>query len=107
MWSLCSRKSRSAKPVRNCKFQRPRLEVLEDRLAPAVVSWDGGGGDFRWETASNWSSDALPGPADDVEVANSGGIVSYTSANALSIQSLAIFGNASVNLSPASGTAFA
>src|SRR5262245_42779491 len=45
---------------------RPQIEALEDRCVPAVITWDGGGGDFRWENPLNWSNDALPGTADDV-----------------------------------------
>jgi hypothetical protein len=28
------------------------------------VEWDGSAGDGRWDTAANWSTDTLPGPAD-------------------------------------------
>ena len=28
------------------------------------VEWDGEAGDGRWDTAANWSTDAVPGPAD-------------------------------------------
>src|SRR5687767_8464251 len=44
-------------------------EMLEPRLLLAGVSWDGGGGDGQWINPLNWSTDALPGPADDVTVA--------------------------------------
>ena len=33
----------------------------------AVISWIGGSGD--WNTATNWSAGALPGPDDDVVIA--------------------------------------
>src|SRR4051812_17118651 len=29
-------------------------------IKAATISWDGGGGDFKWTTATNWSGDALP-----------------------------------------------
>jgi hypothetical protein len=36
------------------------------RAEAAVVSWVGGSGD--WNTATNWSTGALPGPGDDVVI---------------------------------------
>ena len=30
----------------------------------ADVTWDGGGGDHLWATASNWDTDTVPGTAD-------------------------------------------
>ena len=38
----------------------PRLLVLEDRLAPAIATWDGGGADSNWMTAANWVGDVAP-----------------------------------------------
>jgi Ca2+-binding RTX toxin-like protein len=58
---------------------RPRVEGLEDRTAPAVVTWDGGGGDFRWENLLNWSNDVLPGAADDAHINIQGITVTHTS----------------------------
>ncbi|HTK74539.1 MAG TPA: hypothetical protein VL371_04725, partial [Gemmataceae bacterium] len=43
-----------------------RLTRLEDRLAPAVATWDGGGADNHWTTAANWVGDAAPNPGDDL-----------------------------------------
>jgi len=43
-----------------------RLDRLETRLAPAVATWDGGGGDNHWTTASNWVGDVAPHPGDDL-----------------------------------------
>src|SRR5262249_20177171 len=52
-----------------------RLQRLEDRTVPnnATIYWDGGGNDFTWNNAANWSDavthlDRLPGPNDDVEI---------------------------------------
>ncbi len=39
------------------------LERLEDRLAPAVMTWTGGGTDGNWSTAANWGGTA-PSPGD-------------------------------------------
>jgi hypothetical protein len=46
---------------------RPRVEHLEDRLAPATVTWVGGASG-NWGLASNWSAAALPGGGDDVVI---------------------------------------
>src|SRR5207244_2125933 len=47
--------------------RRPfRFLRLEDRLAPAVATWDGGGADNRWMTAANWAGDVAPQPGDDL-----------------------------------------
>src|SRR5439155_11265800 len=43
-----------------------RLERLENRLAPAVATWDGGGADNRWTTAANWAGDIAPNAGDDL-----------------------------------------
>jgi hypothetical protein len=45
----------------------PRLEPLEDRTLPSTVTWiNPAGGD--WNTPGNWSTNALPGPSDDVVI---------------------------------------
>src|SRR5947209_3088691 len=61
---------------------RPRLEALEDRMAPAVTNWINPAGG-AWETASNWSTGALPGPADDVVISglSAGATISHGSDN--------------------------
>src|SRR5262249_48865723 len=38
------------------------------RTAPAIVTWNGGGGDFNWNNALNWSTNALPTSTDDVVI---------------------------------------
>src|SRR5207253_1704917 len=46
---------------------RPEVLRLEDRTLPSTVTWiNPGSGD--WNTASNWSSGAVPGAADDVVI---------------------------------------
>jgi hypothetical protein len=69
---------------------RPRLEELETRTLPATITWMNLAGG-SWETASNWSSGALPGPADDVIISslNSGAVVTHASDNT-SIHSLTV-----------------
>lgn len=51
---------------------RPRFELLEDRRVLATIVWDGGAGTFQWGDDLNWSSDAQPGPFDDVIIGNIG-----------------------------------
>ncbi|MFI5455458.1 MAG: MBG domain-containing protein, partial [Isosphaerales bacterium] len=41
---------------------------MEQRTVLSAVSWTGGGGNFDWDIPQNWSSDALPGPGDDVTI---------------------------------------
>jgi autotransporter-associated beta strand protein len=54
-----------AKPTRRPPF-RPRLEALEERLAPATRVWDGGSlVDSNWTTAANWVGDVAPLPGVD------------------------------------------
>src|SRR5262245_29372732 len=65
---------------------RARLEALEDRLAPAVVTWVGGSGD--WDTPSHWSTGSLPTPADDVQINTPGITVSHTQFNTDVVHSL-------------------
>ena len=47
--------------------RRPRLEPLEDRIAPAMIVWgNSSGGD--WDTGANWQGGVKPGPADDAVI---------------------------------------
>src|SRR5262249_33551522 len=65
---------------------RPTLEVLEDRLTPAAVTWiNPAGGD--WDTASNWSSGAVPGAGDDVviNVLNASRTVTHATSASVSV----------------------
>jgi fibronectin-binding autotransporter adhesin len=50
---------------------RPRVEALEDRLAPATFVWTGQGGNSNFSTAANWSNAATgaagtPGAGDSL-----------------------------------------
>src|SRR5262245_48672333 len=52
--------------LRRNRFVRPRLEALEDRLAPATRVWDGGSPlNSNWTTAANWVGDVAPVPGVD------------------------------------------
>src|SRR5215471_13358268 len=58
------RDRRPVKPLR--RYYRLCLESLEDRLAPATLTWDGGGANDNWTTAANWVGDVAPNPGDDL-----------------------------------------
>jgi hypothetical protein len=45
-----------------------RLELLEDRLAPALVTWSGGGDGTSWLDSHNWQGNVLPGASDDAVI---------------------------------------
>jgi autotransporter-associated beta strand protein len=49
-------------------MSRRRLAVrqLENRLTPAVATWDGGGANNLWSTPQNWVGDVAPHPGDDL-----------------------------------------
>ena len=47
---------------------QPAIEVLEQRLEMAQVSWTGLGDGTTWQVAKNWSSNAVPGASDDVTI---------------------------------------
>jgi hypothetical protein len=49
-------------------LRRPLLEELENRLAPAAVSWTGGASTLNWGDANNWSNNAVPTSSDDVTI---------------------------------------
>jgi autotransporter-associated beta strand protein len=47
--------------------RRPlRLLGLEDRLAPALATWDGGGMNNLWSNPDNWAGNLLPQAGDDL-----------------------------------------
>jgi hypothetical protein len=79
--------SRHRRPATRRLGTRLIVELLEDRLVPATVNWVGGV-DFTWENAANWSTHALPGPADDVSINTPGITVTHTSSDPVSIHSL-------------------
>ena len=72
--SSTPRRRRRTKPVRPL-----RLERLEERIALAVVRWDGDAADGQWTNRLNWVGDALPGELDDVEI-GAGGEVTHAGA---------------------------
>ncbi len=46
----------------------PGTVQLEERTLLAAVTWDGGGNDFNWTTAANWSDDTVPDADDNVTI---------------------------------------
>jgi RHS repeat-associated protein len=65
------------------------LELLEDRLVPAVL-WDGGptGTGTSWHDAVNWQGDALPAAQDDAEIGGAFSGITITSSADVTIKSL-------------------
>ncbi|MBX7105905.1 MAG: hypothetical protein K1X57_17610 [Gemmataceae bacterium] len=64
------------------------VQRLEDRIAPAVIHWDGGASTLNWSDAQNWSADALPGSVDDVVIGSAFSGISVSSFEPVAIQSL-------------------
>jgi hypothetical protein len=46
----------------------PRVVQLEDRLAPATVSWTGGANTLNWGDGANWSTGSVPGSGDSAVI---------------------------------------
>jgi hypothetical protein len=65
MWFRTLFHTPKAKSSRRRFISPPRLEALEDRLAPAVAIWDGGSLDSNlWSDPYNWAGDHAPAPGD-------------------------------------------
>jgi hypothetical protein len=66
------------------------LEALEDRLAPAVVTWSGGptGLGTDWNDRTNWVGNAVPGSADDAVIGAASQSVTITSSGTVSVHSV-------------------
>ncbi|MFN4261500.1 MAG: beta strand repeat-containing protein [Gemmataceae bacterium] len=47
-------------------YHRPRVESLEDRLAPATSIWSGAAGDGLWSNPINWNGNVAPSPGNDI-----------------------------------------
>src|SRR6266849_1626555 len=76
---LLSKKSRRGDPMGSRRLIGFPLmiELLEDRTLLSTVSWIGGSGD--WNDTSHWSTGALPGATDDVQINVSGITVTHFS----------------------------
>jgi fibronectin-binding autotransporter adhesin len=70
-------------------FRKLSLERLESRDMPSAVFWDGGGGDYLWQNAINWSNDSQPSAGDEVQIGSAFAAATITSTSNVSINSLA------------------
>jgi hypothetical protein len=67
-----------------------RLELLEDRMLLATVSWDGGAGTLRWDDPQSWNTDNLPVSSDDAVIGTAfTGLTITHDAGSVSVRSLA------------------
>src|SRR5262249_27779753 len=66
------------------------LERLEDRLAPAMVLWDGGPSatGTSWNNPVNWAGDTLPTAADDVQIGSAFAGTTITSSGNVAVRSV-------------------
>ncbi|MBX9624960.1 MAG: PKD domain-containing protein, partial [Gemmataceae bacterium] len=73
-WLREFRRRLSARPAAPVRRPRARLraEELEDRSTPATITWTGGAGDLKWETAGNWDLNRLPTSTDDAVIPDIG-----------------------------------
>src|SRR6185436_5607613 len=53
-------------PRRPQPSYHPEVVMLEERLAPAIRVWDGGGANNLWTTAANWVGDVAPQQDDNL-----------------------------------------
>jgi hypothetical protein len=67
---------------------RPSVEHLENRLAPAAISWTGNAGTLNWGDMNNWSSNAVPSSSDDVTISKSGVGTIVVGASSYAVRSL-------------------
>ena len=78
--------------IRKDKFaprnRRLLIEALEDRRLLSLVTWTGAAGTPLWSNPANWSTGALPGPGDDVEINASAGVTVEHDAGTDQIHSL-------------------
>ena len=81
-----TRRSFQTRRIRHRRFSA--VEQLEIRTLLAVVSWDGGGGDFNWDNALNWDTNGLPGAGDDVSIPDLPGNQIIVSQGNVSVNSL-------------------
>ena len=108
-----SRQTRSTRRERSRRAKGSRVssyriwfEPLEDRMAPAAISWKtpGAGGD--WNTAANWSPNVVPTSADDVAF-GAGTYSVTTDAGAANAKSITFSGGANLTISGANALTIA
>jgi hypothetical protein len=69
---------------------RPRLETLEDRLAPANIFWKAAV-DGNWSDASKWSAGHAPLAGDDVFIMRTGAAYTVNVDSAVNIRGLTLY----------------
>src|SRR5262249_19378104 len=68
-------------------YFRPRLELLEARTLPSMVTWiNPAGGD--WDTGSNWDANRVPNASDDAVLSLLGITVTHSTAASDSVSSV-------------------
>jgi fibronectin-binding autotransporter adhesin len=78
-----TRRSSQAKPSSAGKrpaFSPVKLEYLEDRNAPATLTWTGTAGP-NWSAAGNWTGGGVPSAVNNDLIFNSTGVTNFTSNN--------------------------
>src|SRR6185369_10400110 len=77
-------------------------DVTLSALATTSATWNGGGGDSKWETAANWSTGSVPTAANDVVIPSGFAAIQFTfSSGNRSVNS--ITASSPVNVSTNSG----
>lgn len=115
IWNIDSGANVSYPYLRNPE-QIPHPGLSSGLSTCSICTWDGGGGNFLWSLASNWTGDLLPAPASTVTIGggfgtvlfdiNSLSLASLSASSALDIQSgktLTLTGNGTFN-APLSGS---
>lgn len=78
------------------------MQPLEHRLVLSAVDWTGASGG-SWDVGSNWSTGAVPGPADDVTIDTSAAVtITIQSGDNITVKSLTTGANDSLSISGAS-----
>src|SRR6186997_14262 len=93
-------KSSRTTPRHRPAFSPVRMEFLEDRTAPATLTWTGAAG-TNWNDAGNWTGGGVPSAANNVLNFTAGASVAkYTSTN-----DIAGLTGITINITDAVGTA--
>src|ERR1700722_2792113 len=87
------RGTRINRAERHAKFRRPWIEALEDRLAPAVDTWNITGSG-NWDTAANWSTGNVPGSSDTAVIQTAAAAtITIQSGDSITVQSVTTAAN--------------
>ena len=81
------------RPQAQARLCRPIFEALEQRQLLSTIDWVSTSSG-SWDVASNWSTDTVPGPNDDVVIAVTGASPTVTiSSNVESVQQYHVVGS--------------